>query len=335
MIPAGLAGAFGFTATGPAVALGDGHIHRTWRVPGAAGDVVMQRINTAVFADVAACEANLDRIDRHLAGRGLVAAWCRTAAGTVHWWDGDGVPWRVSRFARGTVGRTVAADARQAFGAARRFGMFAAALADLPGGPLADTIPRFHDLGHRRAQLAVAAAADRCGRRAGCEPELARAEELAAAVAARVVAVGVLPVRAVHNDAKVANVRFDEVTGEATVVVDLDTTMPGTVLADVGELLRTGATRVAEDDAAASVAVDAERVEAVLAGFLAGAGPLLEPAERAALAVGGPLLAVENAVRFLADHLDGDRYYGAARPDHNLDRARVQLSVTEGLLPFC
>jgi hypothetical protein len=336
MIPPGWADAFGVTVSGPAIPLGDGHIHGTWRVPCAGGDVVAQRINTAVFADVAACEANLDRLDRHLAGRGLVAPLVRTVGGAVHWRDPDGVPWRVSRFAAGTVGGTVAADAAQAFDTARLFGRYVVALDDLPGGALADTIPRFHDLAHRAGQLAAAVDADRCGRLAGCRGVVDRAGEVVAEVGRRLAAVGSLPVRTVHNDAKVANVRFDAVSGAAAVVVDLDTTMAGTVLADVGELLRTASSRVAEDALEpAGVVVDPERVAAVLEGFAAGAGAVLGDAERAVLALGGPFLAVENAVRFLADHLDGDRYYGAERPGHNLDRARVQLAVTEGLLARC
>ncbi len=333
MIPAGAAGAF---ALGPAAMvepIGGGHIHRTWRRRGAGGDVVVQRINTAVFADPAACEDNLDRIDRHLAGTGLVPSFLRTVDGRIHWVDADGVPWRVSRFADATVGGTVAADAEQAHDAARLFGRYVAALSTLPGGPLADTIPRFHDLARRVAQLRSAATLDRCGRREGCGAEIARADALAAEVASRLARIGDLPRRSVHNDAKVANVRFDARTGAAAVVVDLDTTMAGTVLADVGELLRTATAPAREDAAdAGAVRIDPERVAAVLDGFALGCGVVLTGAERSALGTGGPFLAVENAVRFLADHLDGDRYFGAASPDHNLVRARVQLAVTEGLL---
>ena len=39
------------------------------------------------------------------------------------------------------------------------------------------------------------------------------------------------------------------------------------------------------------------------------------------------MIVYEQAIRFLADHLDGDRYYRIARPGHNLDRARAQLAL--------
>jgi hypothetical protein len=37
-------------------------------------------------------------------------------------------------------------------------------------------------------------------------------------------------------------------------------------------------------------------------------------------------------VRFCTDHLDGDVYFRVHRPDHNLQRARVQLRLAELML---
>jgi len=62
------------------------------------------------------------------------------------------------------------------------------------------------------------------------------------------------------------------------------------------------------------------------------ASPPLEGAELDAMALAGPLMAVENAVRFLTDHLDGDLYFAVDRPGQNLDRCRTQLRLTELML---
>jgi hypothetical protein len=43
-------------------------------------------------------------------------------------------------------------------------------------------------------------------------------------------------------------------------------------------------------------------------------------------------MAAENAVRFLTDHLEGDRYFAVDRPSQNLDRCRTQLRLTELML---
>ena len=67
--------------------------------------------------------------------------------------------------------------------------------------------------------------------------------------------------------------------------------------------------------------------------FLDGAGDLLGTEERALLTTAARVITFEQAVRFLTDYLDGDRYYRVAddRPAHNLERARAQIALLEGL----
>ena len=136
----------------------------------------------------------------------------------------------------------------------------------------------------------------------------------------------------VHNDAKLSNVRFDAETGRAACVIDLDTTMPGHIVYDVGELVRTAATHAPEDARDVSaVDFDLELVDALASGYLA-AGPPVTRAEIDAMALGGPQMAVENALRFLADHVAGDRYFATSRVGQNLDRCRTQLRLTALML---
>jgi Ser/Thr protein kinase RdoA (MazF antagonist) len=40
---------------------------------------------------------------------------------------------------------------------------------------------------------------------------------------------------------------------------------------------------------------------------------------------------LENALRFLTDHLEGDVYFRIHRPGHNLDRSRTQLAFFHAL----
>jgi hypothetical protein len=37
------------------------------------------------------------------------------------------------------------------------------------------------------------------------------------------------------------------------------------------------------------------------------------------------------AIRFLTDHLEGDRYYRIARSSHNLDRCRTQIALIRSM----
>jgi hypothetical protein len=116
-------------------------------------------------------------------------------------------------------------------------------------------------------------------------------------------------------------------------VIDLDTVMEGTLVSDFGELVRTAASRAAEDERdLARVGFDLELFAALARGYREGAGALLGSAERRALPFAGPRLALMNALRFLADHLAGDVYFRIQRPGHNLERARAQLRLAECML---
>jgi Ser/Thr protein kinase RdoA (MazF antagonist) len=135
-----------------------------------------------------------------------------------------------------------------------------------------------------------------------------------------------LPRRTVHNDCKLDNLLFDATTGEARCVIDLDTVMEGTVVCDFGELVRTGTCAASEDERdLAAMRFEPELFDALARGYLAGAGALLSEAEIRALPLAGPCLTLENAIRFLTDHLEGDVYFRIHREDHNLDRCRAQL----------
>jgi len=326
-----------------------GHIHDTiiasCRSPrGEPARFVVQQINAVVFGDPDALAANLVRVTDHLSSalraRGVRDAErralrpVRSPAGRALHRTADGGWWRAFPFIEGTRAIDTPESPEQAARAAQAFGAFVADLADLAPTCLTETIPRFHDLRARCAALARAAKRDDIGRAAGVADELDAAQRAAERVLrASELAPDALPRRVVHNDCKLNNLLLDDRSGEALCVVDLDTVMPGTVLFDFGELARTGSCPAAEDERDLDrVRLDPELFRALASGFVAGARGLLAAAEIRALAFAGPLMALENAVRFLTDHLEGDRYFRIARRGHNLDRARAQLRLTARML---
>ncbi|MFI5279547.1 MAG: hypothetical protein ACHQU1_03550, partial [Gemmatimonadales bacterium] len=130
-----------------------------------------------------------------------------------------------------------------------------------------------------------------------------------------------------------ANVLFDDVTLAARCVVDLDTVMPGSLLFDFGDMVRSMTTGADEDERdLTKVGVRLPFFEAVTAGFLSEVGTILTPRERALLVHAGILITFEQALRFLTDYLEGDRYYRVADPDQNLRRARTQLRHLDSLI---
>jgi Ser/Thr protein kinase RdoA (MazF antagonist) len=329
-----------------AIPYGSGHIHATYLLrfedSAQSARYILQRINTQVFRNPEALMDNLSRVCTHLR-QSLERARVRdperrhlrlveTTGGRTHWVDPDAGHWRCFHFQEGTRSLDQIETEHQAHETARAFGSFAARLADLEGPPLSATIPDFHDLELRYAALKAAIRSDSHGRAKSLAAETDQAadwhEKLTNAIHAEGAAD--LPIRIVHNDCKINNVLLDAETGEGLCAIDLDTVMGGTVLADFGELMRTSSSRSAEDEAGvAEMAVELGLVRGVARGYLTDMAARLTPQECNALPLAGPLMAFENAVRFLTDHLSGDVYFRIQREAQNLDRARAQLRRVE------
>ena len=315
--------------------LGGGHIHATWSFTIDDGrSYVAQELNASVFPDLGACAENLRRIDEHFASRDLgvvIPVHLRTVTGSVHATLDDGSTWRLTKRIDNVVAPQQIESADEAFAAGAAFGSYVAALASLPGPPLRATIPRFHDFAFRVEQLRDAVRADTSGRASSVGRELTDADELAAIISPAASAVGADNTHAVHNDAKVTNLLCSMQTGRPVAVVDLDTSMPGSPLTDLGELIRSGASERPED------ARDLDQIEvrwlivrALTEGFASSAGMTEE--QRAHSNDAGPILATENGLRFLADHLNGNVYFSVTRPNQNLERARVQFRLARQLM---
>jgi len=294
-----------------------GHIHESWLVD-CAKPWLLQRLNTKVFPRPDLLAGNYSVIRTHVSE--MVPAPVATRGGGLLWRDRQGSVWRgweIVAGARPAAPRT-AAEAREV-GAA--FGHFDRRLAALDPAALAVVIPRFHDPADRLAQLEEAAPP-------GGDATLAQLVALAWLADK----LGELTVRVAHHDAKADNILVSEEDGRPLAVIDLDTVMPGSVIWDVGDMVRSVAA-TAPEDSPQGMGADAELAAAVVEGFVSGFGAdALSPAETDALAWAGPVIAWEQAVRFLTDHYRGDVYYGAARPGHNLDRAVAQLRLARALL---
>ncbi len=335
--------------------LRSGHINDSWvvgsraRQPGPRGQRgLLQRINRHVFAEPHRLMNNVERITRHLAHRLgptsrrrrltlIPTNDGRTWVDIRHAGPAAGC-WRMYELIEDVKTETRASSTDQAFRAAQAFGHFQSLLADLPPPPLFETIPRFHDTVSRFEALDRALGADPADAGAAERRAQAGAEIRAAAahrgLADRLIEAAArgLPRRTVHNDCKISNVLFDRQNGEALCVVDLDTAMPGLAAFDFGDMARSMAHRADEDDLdPETVDVDLELFGALASGYLDGAR-FLTPEERRSLVDGALVLTLEQAVRFLADHLQGDIYFRVERPGQNLDRARVQFALLDSLV---
>lgn len=320
--------------------LGNGLINDSWRVasPGSSTHFVLQRINGMVFADPSRVMENITRVGRHLSGkyRGYQDFRRRcllphqSITDESYWVDRQGDYWRLFDFIADSASVQCIDSEHTAFETGFGFGRFVADLADLPGPPLHQTIPGFHDTVARLRALENAEQD---------EPALARAvaEEIARIRALRWLpqqlvessAENAMPQRVVHNDTKVDNLLFDKRSGKALCVIDLDTVMPGLLVHDFGDMVRNGAGTVADTGASR---FSLQRFDALTRGYLSGAGAVLTKGELEFFPLAGPLLALELASRFLTDYLRGNTYFKVAYEQQNLHRCRQQLDLADLML---
>ena len=300
---------------------GSGHINDTFKVETKRGvRFILQRINTDIFPPEPLKNTIL-RVTQHLTAKGIPSL---EVVGYEN-------PWRLYKFLEGYTSRDVVEGSKQAYDVARAFAKFQNDCADMPAPRLDDIIPKFHDTPDRMRQLDEAVKVNYKGRLANVGPEMAFIESWRKNTSKIVdlMASGEIPERITHNDTKINNVL---VAPDGTaVVIDLDTTMPGSALYDFGDMVRTSSAAAAEDEKDLSkVYSKQEYFEQLVKGYLEGA-KFLNEAEKANLAFSGRLMTFEVGIRFLADYLKGDTYFHTAYEDHNLVRARTQFKMVQSM----
>ena len=340
------AGAFDFgLPTGEAERYGAGHINDTFAVWAAdhSRRWILQRINTDTFTDPAGLMENVTGVTSYLRREILARGGdpdretlnvVPTREGKPYYTDCEGGAWRAYLFVEGTVCLQKVENERDFYTVAETFGNFQNQLAGYPAATLHETIARFHDTPNRYANFEKALAADVMGRAREIGPEIAfiRAREADCHVLMDQLAAGVLPLRVTHNDTKLNNVLIDQATGKGICVIDLDTVMPGLSAYDFGDSIRFGANDCAEDEPDQSkVHFSLHLYEVFARGYLAAAGSAMTEAERRSLPWGARLMTLECGIRFLTDYLEGDHYFKISRPAQNLDRARTQFTLVEGM----
>jgi Ser/Thr protein kinase RdoA (MazF antagonist) len=298
-------------------------------------DYVLQRINHQVFRNIDLLQHNIDVVTYHIRQKLIeakvpdlnrkVLQFISVDNGKSYYYDGNDQYWRMSiLIPRSYTYNKVTPDISYEAGLA--FGQFEYMLADVPK-QLGETIPNFHNMEFRLAQLAEAVKLDAAKRVNEVGEELdsimAYAEEMC--LAENLFREGKLPKRLCHCDTKVNNMLFDE-RGHFLCVIDLDTVMPSFIFSDYGDFLRTAANTVAEDSSEFNnIHFKTEIFEAFTKGYLYSTKSFITELEVELLSYAIALFPMMQCVRFLADYLSGDIYYKTQYPSHNLVRARNQL----------
>ncbi|MDR2472047.1 MAG: aminoglycoside phosphotransferase family protein [Tannerella sp.] len=325
-------------------AFGNGHINDTLKVTTVEGkaEYVLQRINHKIFTNVEMLQNNICTVTSHirkkLEAKGesdidrKTLTFLPAEDGKSYYCDGENY-WRLCLMIPDSKSLE-AVTPELSYLAGKAFGEFQSMLADIADGTLGETIPNFHNMEFRLQQFNDALAANPVGRAEKVADLISEIEKRAVAmtVQERLYREGKLKKRINHCDTKVNNILFDAKTDNVLCVIDLDTVMPGYVLSDIGDFIRTGANTGAEDDENLdNVNVNMDVFKSYARGYLETASSFLTPLEKSLLAYGGRLLTYMQTVRFLTDYINGDTYYKIHHPEHNLQRTKAQFKLLQSL----
>lgn len=320
------------------VPFGDGLINSTYRatLKNESREFVLQKINHQIFKDVDLLQNNIKRITDHIRtkleeqGENDLERKTLTLIpakdGKLYYFD-DKNYWRMTLLIPNS--RTYQAITPEyAYFAGKAFGHFQAMLSDIPE-PLGETIPDFHNMEFRLRQFRDAVAQNAAGRLSEVGNLVAEIEKRAdeMCICEQLYREGKLPKRINHCDTKVNNMLFDE-DGKVLCVIDLDTAMPGFVVSDYGDFMRSAGNTGEEDDKnLANVSFNMEIFKAYTKGYLEEARKFLTPLEINLLPFGARLITYMQVTRFLADYLNGDTYYKTKSSTHNMERSYAQFKL--------
>ncbi|RAJ02563.1 phosphotransferase family enzyme [Chitinophaga skermanii] len=318
---------------------GSGHINNTFLLSAIGDDkkYVLQKINTNVFKEPAVIATNQRLAAEYLAvhhpGYLFITPIQTVNREDLFVWEGD--YWRLIPFINDSTSVDQADNTKQAYEAAKQFGKMARYLDGIDMRPFKPTIPNFHNLTLRYSAFQEAIPQAKEDRKAAAQDtieEFLRHSNIAITYE-QLKTDPAFKDRLMHHDTKINNVLLHKTTFEGLCVCDLDTLMPGKLISDLGDMVRTYVCPVSEEERDLTlIHVRNEYFEALMKGYLEEVGATLTEVERKHLFYAGKFMIYMQGIRFLTDYLNGDVYYPIKYPTHNFDRAKNQLTLLQQLI---
>lgn len=316
------------------ISFGQGHIHDTFRVicanhPG----YILQRINTSIFKEVNILSDNLKVINDCLESNqypALIRRAVQTQTGEALFKDRSGDYWRLLPFVKGQC-LDYPENEQQLKLTANAFGTFASFLNKINPKEIKPSIPDFHNTSKRFLAFEKTLEADRFNRAISAKEMI----DFLLSEAPQYLSFfqNDIPKRIIHNDAKLSNLIITENT---YCVIDLDTVMSGYLAFDFGDILRSNCCPAKEDEQDVSkIKINKNFVQTLRLSYINSLKAIITHKEKDTLMEGASTLIFEQALRFLTDYLDGDKYYPVDYDTHNLIRARNQIILLKALSEIC
>ena len=326
-----------------------GHINSTYTLYFDQGSSVkrylLQEINTHVFKNPIQLMENIEKITTFLSEKVRLSGaknYENLSLRVIHTLDHHSYMissknhfFRVYNFIENAKTYQKTNDLKLFYNAGKTIGTFQNMLSDFDASQLHETIPNFHNTPYRFQTFLKVLKENPCDRAKDCEEEIQFVLHLKdfTPVITSLIEQKLIPIKVTHNDTKLNNIMFDCETKEGLCLVDLDTVMPGTILYDFGDAIRSGCNRADEDEKnLEKVRFSVDLFKAFSEGYLSSVASSITECEVNHLVDSAILMTFECGMRFLTDYLDGDHYFKTKYDNHNLVRCRTQFHLVKQMI---
>lgn len=316
------------------VPYGNGHINDTWLVDAENGHFILQRINKTVFLT----DALVNNYEIHTSAAisyqyekacSITPLILRTKDKQYHFIDKENYAWRLVEYIPEAISYDISPGPDISYKAANAIGEFQLFLNSLKLDSFQDTIVNFHNLSGRLRTFQKVVKTAECKLVLKANPEIKQLLNYTPIVEETSAFQEDLPTRIIHNDTKLNNILF---VGNKTLVIDLDTVMPGKLMFDFGDMVRSYTSPVTEDEPEIEkTELRIDHFKAIAEAYIGALKTDISSAEKMSLLPGAKYIIYEQALRFLTDYLNGNIYYKVAYDDHNLVRTRTQVKLLQSL----
>lgn len=318
-------------------AFGSGLINNTWELFHGGQHFILQRVNHEVFTRPEFIDRNISMLAEYLGKfhpEYLFVLPVPTPGGETLIKDKEFGYFRLFPFVEGSHTKDVVGNTNEAYEASLQFAKFTRKLRGFRCADLSITLPDFHNLALRYNQFVEAcktASAERLENAKKQIRYLAGHEDIVKHYQAIESGSG-FQKRVTHHDTKISNVLFNA-QGKGLCVIDLDTVMPGFFISDVGDMMRTYLSPVSEEEKdVTKIVIRDDYFYAIAEGYLSEMSDELTSEEKSHFVFAGKFIIYMQALRFLTDYLNNDKYYGQKYEGHNLVRAINQADLLEKLI---
>lgn len=313
--------------------LNEGLINITWIVENITNGkkIVLQKINEKIFTSPADIAFNIRSIGDYLASNFpdfLFTYPVKNKYGKDLVKNDEG--WfRAFDFIEGSHTLKTVETSSQAYEAAKLFGKFTNNLSGFEPSSLRITLPDFHNLGFRFQQFRESLVNGNQSRIRSSQNEINYLLSQKYILDKFNSVVPHLVTRVTHHDTKISNVLFDN-NNKGLCVIDLDTIMPGYFISDVGDMMRTYICPYNEEEKNfTDIYIRKDYYLAIKEGYSTEIGTALNYHECKLFHFAGQFMIYMQALRFLTDHFNNDKYYLTKYLGQNYIRARNQVTLLQ------